>query len=357
MNGVPRFISLLMMLFTLNICSLSEAMAYNAGDIIKSPRISQQIFEMVTTVKPVEISISAAGDCTIGYDMDFGYKNSYNDFVDRYGLDYPFKNVKHIFENDDLTIVNLETTLTDATKRAEKTFKFKGKPEYAGILQEGSVEAVNIANNHIYDYLDRGYNDTIANLKKYDIGFFGESHRFVREVKGIKIGCLGYTGWSSSRSFMERIHEDIQELKKQCSIVIVSFHWGIERNNYPNSVQKELGRFSIDSGADLVLGHHPHVIQGVETYKGKHIVYSMGNFSYGGHKNPDDKDTFVFKIKFRVSGKHACTLESKIIPCLISSTSSHNNYQPTPLSGKEGERVMDRLKKYSSALEYGYAFK
>lgn len=357
MNGIYRFIPVLMMLFTFNIHSLSETMAYKASDIITNPQISQQIFEMVTTVKPVDISVSAAGDCTIGYDLDFGYKNSYNDFVTRHGYDYPLQNVKAIFEKDDLTIVNLETTLTDATSRAVKEFKFKGEPEYTRILEAGSVETVNISNNHIYDYLEKGYNDTISNLKDKGIGYFGDPHKYVKEIKGVKIGCLGYTGWSSSKKVKEKIYHDIQELKQECKIVIVSFHWGIERDNYPNSTQKDLGRFSIDSGADLVLGHHPHVIQGIETYKGKHIVYSMGNFSYGGHKNPDDKDTFIFSVRFRVSGKQVYTLESEIIPCLISSTNSHNNYQPTPLRDEEGERVMNRLKKYSSALEYGYVFK
>lgn len=357
MVKVPGLICALMMLLTVNIQSLPKDIGAKASGIINYPEISQRIFEMATIVKPVDITISAAGDCTLGYDIDFGYNGSYDDFVSRHGYEYPLRNVRELFDNDDLTIVNLETTLTDAAKRAVKEFKFKGKPEFNNILISGSVEVVNIANNHIHDYLDKGFNDTIANLRKANIGYFGEGNKYIKEVQGIKIGCLGYTGWSSNKSTKQMIFKDIQELKKQCKIVVVTFHWGIERNNYPCSTQKELGRFCIDSGADLILGHHPHVIQGIETYKGKHIVYSMGNFTYGGHKNPADKDTFIFREKLRISGKDVYAVETQVIPCSISSTKNYNNYQPTPLTGDEGKRVIDRLKKYSSALEYGYLFK
>lgn len=335
---------------------LVESMNTKVYDIIESSQVKTVLFNMVTTASPIDITISAVGDCTIGYDMDFGYDGSYNDVIDRNGLNYPFKNVLDFFKNDDITVANLETTFTNSEQRAVKEFKFKGKPEYVNILKEASVEAVNIANNHIYDYLDEGYNDTIENLNKAGIGFFGQGNKYIKEVKGIKIGFLGYTGWNSSKSVKDKIFADIQELKKQCRIVVVAFHWGIERTNYPNSDQEDLGRFSIDSGADMVLGHHPHVIQGIETYKGKHIIYSMGNFSYGGHKNPPDKDTFIFREKFRISGKNTYPAETEIVPCLISSTSRYNNYQPTPLTGEDAERVINRLKLYSSALKYGYEF-
>jgi poly-gamma-glutamate synthesis protein (capsule biosynthesis protein) len=332
-------------------------MAGNVYQTVKSPAVSCALFDMVTTAKPIDITVSAAGDCTIGYDLDFGYSNSYNNFVDRYGYEYPFKNVRDIFKNDDITVVNLETTFTNAEKRAEKEFKFKGKPEYVNILKSGFVDTVNISNNHIHDYLQKGFDDTISALKEAGIGFFGEDYKYIKEVKNIKIGFLGYTGWDNNKAAKDKISADIKKLKEECRIVVVNFLWGIERTNYPYSVQTDLGRFCIDSGADLVIGEHPHVIQGIETYKGKNIIYSMGNFSYGGHKNPPDKDAFIFQQKFRVSGKRTYPLESKVIPCSITSTSSYNNYQPTPLSGGEGDRVLNRLKLYSSALEYQYSFK
>lgn len=196
-------------------------------------------------LSPVEeiktITISAAGDCTLGTDESFGYSGSFMEEFEKQNRNYGyfFENVREIFANDDLTIVNLETTLTNATKKAEKKFRFKGLPEFTEIIKMGNIEAVNIANNHTMDYLEQGYNDTIENLKKADIGFFGNNHKYVTTIKDIKIGLLGYNGWSNSENVKKQIKNDIESLKADgCQLVIVSFHWGIERKNYPNSIQK-----------------------------------------------------------------------------------------------------------------------
>lgn len=317
-------------------------------DEIKSPPLRKYA--------PVEITLSAAGDCTMGYDEEFGYLNSYIDIIDRNGDDYPYKNVLDIFKSDDITVVNLETTLTNAVKKAEKEFRFKGKPEYAGILKNSSIACVNIANNHIHDYLDKGYKDTIDNLTKSGTGYFGDGHIYIKEVKGIKVGFIGFKCWDDNKGIRQLIKEEIENLKKQSEIAVVSFHWGIERDNIPCSTQTNLGRFAIDCGADLVIGHHPHVIQSIEEYKGRHIVYSLGNFSYGGHKNPQDKDTFIFIEKFSVENSNVTICDTKVIPCSISSTHAFNDYQPTPLEGEEAKRVIERLKTYSSKMQYGYDF-
>lgn len=300
----------------------------------------------------VKITINAAGDCTLGTDTSFGYSGSFPDEVKKNGYGYIFKNVKDIFSDDDLTIINLETTLTNATAMAEKKFRFKGSPEYTKILTEGSIEAVNIANNHIRDYLTIGYTDTIASLKKSGIGYFGYENKYITEIKGIKVGCLGYEGWNSSSSTKKKIKDDIATLRKSgVKLVIVSFHWGEERKYYPNSTQKELGKYSIDCGADLVLGHHPHVIQGIQTYKGKNIVYSLANFAFGGNRNPSDKDTFIYQQVFEFkNGQLLNTLKTNIIPCSVSSLKTRNNYQPTPLKGKEAINIINKINRYSTGL-------
>lgn len=310
-------------------------------------------------LSPVEeiktITISAAGDCTLGTDESFGYSGSFMEEFEKQNRNYGyfFENVREIFANDDLTIVNLETTLTNATKKAEKKFRFKGLPEFTEIIKMGNIEAVNIANNHTMDYLEQGYNDTIENLKKADIGFFGNNHKYVTTIKDIKIGLLGYNGWSNSENVKKQIKNDIESLKADgCQLVIVSFHWGIERENYPNSVQKDLGRFTIDSGADLVLGHHPHVIQGIENYKGKYIVYSLANFCFGGNRNPSDKDTFIFQQTFEFkNGEKTDSDKINIIPCSVSSVKHRNNYQPTPVEGDEAKRILQRIEKYSEIFK------
>jgi poly-gamma-glutamate capsule biosynthesis protein CapA/YwtB (metallophosphatase superfamily) len=143
------------------------------------------------------------------------------------------------------------------------------------------------------------------------------------------------------------------DLTKNADIVIVSFHWGIERDYYPNAVQLELGRLSIDLGADVVIGHHPHVIQGIDKYKGKYIVYSLGNFCFGGNRNPADKDTFIFQNVFTVQNGEIIDNQGLVYPCSVSSQTNVNDYQPTLLKGQDRERVINRLLEYSSALKYG----
>lgn len=301
----------------------------------------------------VQIKISAAGDCILGFDERFSTANRFDSVFKEKNKDYGyfFKNVKPIFETDDLTIINLENPLTTATKKLDKEFAFKGPPEYTRILTEGSVEVVNLANNHTYDYLEQGMKDTTTNLKKANISYFGEGHKSIIEVKGIKVGNLGYKGWNNSKWVKDNIKKDIDGMKKAADLVIVTFHWGEERANYPNSIQKDLGHFAIDNGADLVLGHHPHVMQGIEQYKDKYIVYSLGNFSFGGNRNPSDKDTFIFQQSFTFDNtKQLVSNRTNVIPCTISSVSYRNDYCPTPQTGQAAQRIMNRLKKYSSVF-------
>nr|WP_204617195.1 CapA family protein [Desulforadius tongensis] len=316
----------------------------------------QPMGEQVTAALPknIVIVVTAVGDNTIGCDVNFGYDGSFNQAIDVNGIDYPFKKVAAIFKNDDLTIANLETTLTNAVVRADKKFAFAGKPEYGGILVSGGIDAVNLANNHTMDYLQQGYADTVAVLDALGIGYFGNNIKLIKRVKGVNVGMLGYRGWWDNQRIKTQIKTDIASLKQQAPVVIVSFHWGEERANYPNSVQKNLGRWAIDSGADLVLGHHPHVIQGIENYKGKIIVYSLANFVFGGNKNPSDKDTFIYQQEFIVTPAGEVKKGVvKIIPASVSSVPYRNNYQPVVLEGPEAKRVLNRIRSYSNALEYG----
>lgn len=303
--------------------------------------------------EPVEIRISFAGDCTIGTDETFTYVNSFPDRYDKIGRDdsYFFKGVESVFHNDDLTLVNLETTFTTAKKKADKTFRFKGDPSYVNILTEGSIEMVNISNNHIYDYLEQGFQDTLETLEQAGIYYSGEGHIAYYETKGITIASIGYVAWSTD--IQDSLKKDIAEARENADLVIVSFHWGKERSNYPNSVQTQLGRFSIDEGADIVVGHHPHVIQGIDKYKGKYIVYSLANFCFGGNRNPADKDTFIFQGLFTFQNGELIENDGTIYACRVSSVNNVNDYQPTLLKGEDRERVINRILKYSEKLNYG----
>lgn len=307
--------------------------------------------------KPRTITISAVGDCTLGTDENFGYKNSFLDVYHSNGddLDFFFRNVKSYFEEDDLTIANLETTLTEATKKRDKKFRFRGYPIFSEILSRSSIEAVSLANNHSYDYFRKGLLDTKENLASSGVTYFDEEVA-IYEKSNIKIGLVGYNSWSVNTTIKNKVSESIKSLKDQgCELIIVSFHWGIEYSFYPEQYQKSLGRHAIDEGADLVLGHHPHVLQGIESYKGKHIVYSLGNFSFGGNSNPRDKDTMIYQQTFYFQKNTLLdTIDINLIPCSLTSIKGRNNYQPIPLTDTDYSRVIERINTYSRDLNFYY---
>lgn len=325
---------------------------------------NQQKDTIVEEIKEPEkksITLSFAGDVTMGnYIGSTGSSTFDGEFANQNGdYSYFFKNVKDIFENDDITIVNLEGPLTTAEKGdTGKQFAFKGIPSYVNILKEGDVEAVSIANNHSMDYFEKGLNDTKEILDENGIKYAGMNEKSIIESNGIKVGFLAYNGWDSNYNdkFLEGIKNDIAELKKEANMVAIYFHWGNERENYPTTTQKNFAHFSIDNGADLVMGSHPHVLQGIESYPNKDgeekvIAYSLSNFSFGGNKNPADKDSMIFQQTFNFEdGKLTGSEKPNIIPCSISSEKNRNNYQPTPLKGDEAQRVLDRIKKYSEGL-------
>lgn len=296
------------------------------------------------------ITISAAGDVTLGRDLVFGWEGTFDHEFELNQKDYGyfFRNVKHIFEADDLTIVNLETTLTTATKMAEKKWRFKADPSYVEILKQGDIEVVSIANNHTKDYLEKGYQDTLATLEEAEVGYFGYEHQYITDIRGIKVGVLGYTYWDKSEKQKKKIADAIKNLREEgAALVIVMYHWGIERDYYPYDVQVDLAHFTVDAGADLVLGSHPHVLQGIEEYHGKQIVYSLGNFCFGGNRNPGDKDSMIYIHRFHFKNGELVLEENEVIPCSISSITERNNYQPTPLEGEEKDRVQKKIEELS----------
>lgn len=300
--------------------------------------------------EPVSLTISVVGDCTLGTDENFDYDTSLNAYYENYGADYFFSNVKSIFSADDLTIANFEGTLTDSEAREDKQFAFKAPAEFADILTAGSIEAVNTANNHSHDYGEQSFSDTMAALDSRGIVHFGYDETAVMEIKGIKVGLVGIYELNDHLGREEQLKQNIAKVKEDgAQIVIVIFHWGNEKEEIPDSNQTTLGRLAIDEGADLVCGHHPHVLQGIEEYKGKNIVYSLGNFCFGGNSYPSDMDSMIFQQTFTVdqNGLKEDNV-TNIIPCSISSDYDYNNYQPTPAEGEEADRILQKIKERSS---------
>ena len=311
--------------------------------------------ETDTEGEPAEILLSFTGDCILGTDEFFAWDTGLPAYYNLYGPEYFLKNVRSIFEEDDLTIVNMEGTLTEETTRVDKQFAFKGDPEYVKILTSSSVEAANVANNHSHDYGEKSFQDTVQTLEENGIKTFGYDDVAVLEVKGIRVGMFGIYELDDHLERIPQVKQDIAKLKDQnVDIIVAVFHWSNELVTVPDENQVTLAHLAIDEGADVVVGHHPHVVQGIDEYKGKMIAYSLGNFCFGGNTHPTEMDTFIFQQKFILDGKRNITgSEYKVIPCRVSSETTYNNYQPTPLMGEEAKETMDKIEERSQEINNG----
>lgn len=353
--GAGILLLILILSFAIKGCSSRKSKAASSS---KTENISQTGSLTVTPepkMDPVSLTLSVVGDCTLGTDEYFDYDTSLNAYYENYGADYFMANVKSIFSKDDLTIANFEGTLTESTEREDKQFAFKAPASYANILTAGSVEAVNTANNHSHDYGEESFNDTLKALDTANILHFGYDETAVTEVKGVKVGLVGIYELNDHLGREEQLKQNIAKVKQDgAQLIVVIFHWGNEKEEVPDENQKTLGHLAIDEGADLVCGHHPHVLQGIEEYKGKNIVYSLGNFCFGGNAYPSDMDTIIFQQTFTIDQNGVKDDNAtNIIPCSISSDSDYNNYQPTPAEGEEATRIMQKIQKRSSWIKDG----
>jgi len=172
------------------------------------------------------------------------------------------------------------------------------------------------------------------------------------EINGIKVGLFGRLMWYDGKDNRDRITAAIADLRRQgAQLIIAYYHWGEEGSNTPSAYQRAIGRFTIDSGCDLVLGSHPHVLQGIEEYKGKNIVYSLANFCFGGNNNPVDKDTIIFQQTFTFDeGALLDTNETNVIPVRVSSDRGRNDFMPVAAEGEDAERILQRIQDYSDVL-------
>ena len=308
----------------------------------------------------VIVTISATGDVTIGGDRRKSGKNIFDKQLEQEpaGLAFPFENVREIFDQDDMTLVNFEGTLTNTKSKTKNSFSFAAPPEYVQVLTTGGVEAVSLENNHIMDHGDQGYADTCAALENAGIVYSGHLGSGVYTTStGVKIGMLSYQTFNGKYpAIYEAIEGDIAALRGQgCQLVIVSYHWGEEKDYVPNERQVPLGRATIDAGADLVIGHHSHRINPIEEYNGKYICYSLGNFSFAGNTRPDDMDTYIFQQRFRVyPDGTAENAGFRVIPCSISSQEKVNDFKPTPSGDEAAAAIVERLLGLNTKLEKNF---
>ena len=304
---------------------------------------------IVETDGSTTITITCTGDFTIGGD-NYHHKNKkkesfYKELDDNGGdINFTMKNVADILRSDDMTLVNFEGTLTNTTyvpdNKKGNDFLFNIDPGYVTVLTDNSIEAVSLANNHVMDHGTEGYEETKRTLYDAGVVFSTAEDIGVYTVKDIQIAMLSYLcidrydkPVGGYQNLYEKVAADIAETKKRYPIVIVSFHWGNELDYKPNDRQKKMGHLAVDSGADLVIGHHSHRFNPIEEYNGVYICYSLGNFCFSGNNKPKDMTSIMFQTRFRISKSGDISNTGfRIIPIRISSLKDRNNYTPTPLT-------------------------
>lgn len=293
-----------------------------------------------------QIVISFLGDCTIGCEERVSYlENGFLKAAEREGYAYFFKEVYPLLSHDDLTVANLEGVLKEnAYGKAEKTYNFRGLPSYAQILLLGSVEAVSLENNHADDYGYLGRRATKAALAEAGISYFDFENEFVFEKDGIRIAFLSaWQRWMFQ--YGQQYENRIASLKESgVNAVVVYVHFGEEYNPYHIKRQSETAYRFIDAGADLIIGSHPHVVQGMEVYKNRLILYSLGNFVFGGNVKVRALETIIPQVTFVFSDSgEALHQQLRIYPAHVSGDAYKNDYQPRLVTGEAADAVYELL--------------
>lgn len=331
--------------------------------------ISEPVTEPVSEPEPepepepeiIQITINAVGDITLGSNQKHNYPNSFHEYYDKNGPEYFLKNVKDIFEADDFTIGNLEGTLTESNNIKDKLWNHKGKPEYINALTCASVEAVSLGNNHIMDYNQEGADDTIKYVSEAGIeyalsGEWGNHYGLYETEKGITIGFVSVNEHYDEEACYPMLEDGYTYLEEAgADLIIACTHWGGDKVYDLEPEQYIMGKWCIDRGYDVVLGCHSHLLQGIEYYKGKYIVHCLGNFCYGGNRNPDDKKTMIWQQTFTfVDGVLQEDSQVTIIPCRLSSVTNKNDFCPVVLEGEEALQVISHINERSE--EFGVRF-
>ncbi|MEF9975021.1 MAG: CapA family protein [Clostridia bacterium] len=333
-------------------------------------------FLSATATAQTTITLSAAGDVILGGDpkiksaLGQSSLSFFTQLIERYGTTYPFSNVSGYFRNDDVSIVNLECTLTNGGKSKPKSHSFRGSPGYASMLADAGIEVCNLANNHTRDFGTAGLRSTAAALNRANVRWsnFSSNGTYTVKKDGMSVK-IGFAGFQTPTS-LSKMQKRVKALAKRCDVVVTSFHWcdtqEWTQRNYPSD--QRMARAAIAAGADLVLGHHRHVPAGIETYRDKYIVYDLGNFVVGIKHLADSAgrpftDSMIFQWTFTVNENKQIGAQSiRVIPCTTSTTGEKypvtdgfgtagapiNNFRPAVLSGTQGEALLARIRALST---------
>jgi poly-gamma-glutamate synthesis protein (capsule biosynthesis protein) len=304
------------------------------------------------------VTILAVGDVMMGASMEPAIRE--------HGPDHPFAGTAPAIRRADIAICNLEAPFGTKGKPFKKRFTFLVPPSYAGALKNAGFDVVAMANNHMMDYGAEPLAEAIRLLDSLGIAHSGAGRDLaaarrpaIVERKGLKVAFLSYSKvypaefWATAKRAgtapgeSSHVREDVAAAKKKADLVVVSFHWGAELMNTPKPYQRDLAHLSIDSGADLVLGHHPHILQGMEIYKGKLIAYSLGNFAFGS-RSRKCTESVMLEVRLARTG----TGEARIIPVCVDNLKT--GFQPAIVSGPEGRAILGNLRRISKPLGFDF---
>jgi poly-gamma-glutamate capsule biosynthesis protein CapA/YwtB (metallophosphatase superfamily) len=326
-----------------------------------------------TAVGEPRVLLAAGGDTTLGYNLEAHFDQQVAAGVPKEQL-WPlyFAGIKPLFAEADIALVNLECPFTERGEKLQKNFNFRARRELVRILQEGSVDVASLANNHTADYGRHGVKDTMETLDRAGIARFGagmhqrEARRpALLERRGLRVGFIGYyfqadpdmlepeevyatarragvAGCYKDLACVKRqVREDVEELRDRVDAVVPYFHWGKEGSYEVRDYQIELGHLCVDLGCKAVLGAHPHRLQGIEVYRGAPIFYSLGNFVYGGIKEPRDTLTAIARVWLSRKG-----VEADLVPVQFTRW-PEAPFQPFVLEGPARDEALSRIAYYS----------
>jgi poly-gamma-glutamate capsule biosynthesis protein CapA/YwtB (metallophosphatase superfamily) len=303
-----------------------------------------------------ELRIAAVGDIMLG--------GTAAPEMQKYGYDYPFEPTKNILKQAQIVFGNLEGPLTDAgTAEAAKQYVFRSPPDkVAPALARAGFNVVSLANNHTLDYGSGGLEDTRAALDKAGIRHAGVGRNAIEArqpvymmADGVTVAVLAYSltfpeeFWAgpdkpgTAFGHEKHVRADVATARQTADIVVVSFHWGQEGKTELRDYQTQLAHAAIDAGASAVLGHHPHVLQGVEQYKHGVILYSLGNFAFGSYSNTVTRSVIAL-LTFRDRRWR----ELRMVPLNVKN--AEVVFQPRPLVGRDATEVVEHLQQLSQSL-------
>ncbi len=293
-----------------------------------------------------EVTITLGGDCVLGTREEWkGEAYTFDTVIEKEGYGWCFSQIAEPFLTDDISLVNLEVVLQDGSEGHQrgKEYTFRGAPAYTAILREAGIEQVNIANNHTIDFGLPGRESTRSALSMGNIAYSGFTYRYTRTVNGYKIGFAGCreTTYLEDRT---PVKQDLEALRAAgCDVIVYSYHWGKEYSPTHNRTQENMADYAIRNGADLVVGTHPHCVQGVEARGGGVVLYSLGNLVFGGTHEMTTFDAVVAQAVLSFDGGEYQGLTLRLMPVLTSSARPENNFRPEWATGADYERIMDLI--------------